>query len=316
MNASNLLMFIIICMIDAVIARILLRNLNYYLMSRGVYGIDVNKPTPVKVPEEGGVSLLIAFLFSGGLFTYVWNQDWVVAVLIPSALISFIGFIDHFRNIRPLPKLFYSFVIGTLNYLLLMDKTGFSIWQQILLLLLISFAFSIGTNAFNLLAGFNGIESGNTIISSLSLAVYYYVSGFEFAAGLLILLGISYLVIWDLNRYPARIFLGDSGTLLPMAVYIGVSVYTGHWLPLLFILAPHLINVVIKFFSTGISTRSDYDPLVFRDGKLHLPEKNYWSLIRLLIAATGPKTEQQIVNFVLGSEIIVCAAMLIVLLGR
>lgn len=316
MNASDWLMFAIICLLNAVVTRILLRNLNYFLMSRGIYGIDVNKPSRNKIPEEGGVSLCIAFVFSGWLFSFIWDLNWVIPILIATALICLVGFVDHFRNIRPVPKLFYGFAIGLLYYLIIMESTGLLLWQQALYLLFIGVAFTIGTNAFNLLAGFNGIESGVTVISSGALTIYYYMVGFEEAAALLILLNITYLVIWQLNRFPAQIFLGDSGTLMPVSVYIGIAVYTGHWWPLPFVLAPHFLNAFIKFLSTGISTRSDYAPLVYQNEKLQLPEKNYWSLIRLYIAAAGPRTEPQIVNFVFVTEFVACAAMLLILLGR
>ena len=108
MSERELIMFGIVCLINAVLSRILLRNLNYFLMSRGIYGIDVNKPTRNKVPEEGGVSLCISFVFSVALFGYIWNLPWIIPLIITTILISLVGFIDHFRNIRPWPKLFYS----------------------------------------------------------------------------------------------------------------------------------------------------------------------------------------------------------------
>ncbi|MCK4790668.1 MAG: hypothetical protein KAV87_43435 [Desulfobacteraceae bacterium] len=195
-----------------------------------------------------------------------------------------------------------------------MNDPPISLGQKLVYLLLVGVAHSVAINAFNLLAGFNGLECGVTVISSIALSIYYYAIGHEYVAAVLILLAVGYGVIWRLNRYPARIFLGDSGTLIPASIYIGLSVYTGQWLPLLFVMGPHLLNALVKLLSTGISSRSDHQPLVYKDGMLHLPEKNYWSVIRLYLQLAGPKTEQQIVYFVYAVEAVFCLMMFVVLL--
>jgi hypothetical protein len=75
-------------------------------------------------------------------------------------------------------------------------------------------------------------------------------------------------------------------------------------------MAPHLLNMLIKFFSTGVSSKSDFEPLVYREGTLQLPQKNYWSLIRLYLA-TGPKSEKSIVYFVLSLEALFCSLLFV-----
>jgi hypothetical protein len=85
---------------------------------------------------------------------------------------------------------------------------------------------------------------------------------------------------------------------------------TRQWVPILFIMAPHLLNMLIKLFSTGVSSKSDFQPLVYKEGILHLPPKNYWSLIRLYLA-TGPKSEKSVVYFVLAVEVVCCSLLFV-----
>ncbi|MCK4790669.1 MAG: hypothetical protein KAV87_43440 [Desulfobacteraceae bacterium] len=103
LDSNHLLLFAVVCLLETTIAWLLLRNLNHFLMSRGVYGTDVNKPTRNKVPEEGGISICISFIFSLWLFGQISDLSWVVPLIAVTALVCMVGFIDFFRDMRPLP---------------------------------------------------------------------------------------------------------------------------------------------------------------------------------------------------------------------
>ncbi len=303
------LMFAIICVVNAVFTHLVLTSLSQFLFNRGVYGIDINKPTRDKIPEEGGVSLCIAFVSTFALFALIWELSWAIPIIATTVLICVVGFVDRFRNLKPFTKLIYGFAVGMLYCALIIKDPLYPFVLTVAYILLIALIYTVSTNVFNLLAGFNGIESGVTVISSGALAVYYYLHGYPQVAGVLVLLAVTYGVMWYFNKYPARIFLGDSGTLMPASVYIGLSVLTGHWVPLFFVLGPHFLNAVLKYLSTGVSSRSDFEPLRYKDGRLHLPEKNYWSVIRLYIKVAGPQEEKQITRFVHLLEMGFCLAM-------
>ena len=310
---NNILVFLIIAALSAILTRILLRNLNYFLMDKGIFGIDINKPNKPKIPEEGGISIVIAFVFSLFLFKYFFQIQWISLIIITTILISLIGFIDRVRNIKPFPKFTYCAIVGSVYSISYLQNPNFNIIYALLFLFLGSIFYSVLVNAFNLLAGFNGLESGVTIISSMALGIFFSFKGLYGAAGVLFLMATAYFVFWQLNKYPAQIFLGDSGTLVPASVYFGLAIVTTFWLPIIIVLAPHLLNAAIKFASTGISSRSDHQPLVFKQGKLYLPEKNYCSLIRLFLL-TGPKSEKAIVYYVYAIESFFC--FLLILLFR
>ena len=105
--------FSLVFIINLALTRLLLRNLNYYLMNRGIYGIDINKEEKIKIPEEGGISIVISLCISFVLIWVVFRSDWIWLLIFTSLLISTLGFIDHFRNIRPYPKFIYCAVIGS-----------------------------------------------------------------------------------------------------------------------------------------------------------------------------------------------------------
>ena len=304
--------FSLVFIINLALTRLLLRNLNYYLMNRGIYGIDINKEEKIKIPEEGGISIVISLCISFVLIWVVFRSDWIWLLIFTSLLISTLGFIDHFRNIRPYPKFIYCAVIGSSYLFYILNDPAINPKTLIIAIIIIPIGYSVLVNAYNLLAGFNGLESGVTVIISVTMAIFFYSKGFTAEAGVSALVGGSYFVFWFLNKYPAKIFIGDSGTLLPLSIFIGLAIITRMWQPILFISAPHLINAAIKFLSTGVRSRSDLKPLIFEEGKLRLPEKYYMSLIRLILLS-GPKHEKQIVYYIYTVEIFFCSLIFIFL---
>lgn len=311
MTENNIVVFVILVSLNAVLTRILLQNLNYYLMDKGIFGIDINKEERPKIPEEGGVSITISFSLSLVLFWYYFSNQIVAPLLVTTPMICLLGFVDHFRNIKPYPKFFYTAVIGSIYTIYYIRMMPNSLVIDLLLVVAIGVSYAILVNAYNLLAGFNGLESGITIIIGAALSLYFYLMGEHAEAAVCILLISGYLVFWTLNKYPAKIFIGDSGTLVPPSVFFGLGLLTGHVLPVIFVMTPHLINIIIKYFSIGVKSRSDLKPLVLKDGLLHFPEQKYYSLIRLFLI-NGPKHEKHIVYYVYAVEIIFCALLFVI----
>jgi UDP-N-acetylmuramyl pentapeptide phosphotransferase/UDP-N-acetylglucosamine-1-phosphate transferase len=114
-----------------------------------------------------------------------------------------------------------------------------------------------------------------------------------------------------MNKYPAKIFIGDTGTLVPASIYLGLAVYSDHLYPVILVLTPHLINIIIKYMSAGVSSRTDHSPLEYKDGLLYLPKNNYLSLIRLYLLS-GPKDEKRIVYYVYAIESVFCILALLI----
>ena len=79
------------------------------------------------------------------------------------------------------------------------------------------------TNAFNLLDGLDGLASGVTVIAGLTI---FFVSqeGPPFVPVISIALAAASLGFLPYNRFPARIFLGDTGSLFAGFILAAVSV--------------------------------------------------------------------------------------------
>ncbi len=132
------------------------------------------------------------------------------------------GVVDDIRNLHPLTKFFWQIVAACLmaaSGLLLtniqnpFDAGGFINFgffaYPITVFYLVAFA-----NIINLIDGLDGLASGITAISTAAIFVFaVFASRFEAAMLAIILIGVCVGFLKS-NFYPAKIFMGDSGSLL------------------------------------------------------------------------------------------------------
>ncbi|RKX27599.1 MAG: undecaprenyl/decaprenyl-phosphate alpha-N-acetylglucosaminyl 1-phosphate transferase [Candidatus Zixiibacteriota bacterium] len=180
------------------------------------------KPTPIL----GGTAILISvwvaifsfLIFGDGAFTDIKGA--LPHILIGSLMIYGIGLLDDFRPVSAWAKLTAQAAAGLVLYF-----GGLSV-NLISLPILgefgvngFSFFITVGwvialSNAINLIDGLDGLAAGVSVIASVTMVII----GVLFKIDAMIIISVavlgSLLAFWIFNRYPARIFLGDSGSLL------------------------------------------------------------------------------------------------------
>ncbi|MDP8236997.1 MAG: MraY family glycosyltransferase [Candidatus Erginobacter occultus] len=130
------------------------------------------------------------------------------------------------------------------------------------------------TNAFNLLDGLDGLAAGTAAIAGLIL-FFSSLDGYPFMPTVAIALVGSCLGFLRYNRYPARIFLGDTGSLFLGFVLAAVSIQSSFKttagialaLPLIVLLLP-LADLAISFLRRAVRGRNP-----FRGDRRHLHHK-------------------------------------------
>src|SRR6266571_625560 len=215
------------------------------MFAGGMVGVDVNKASKVKVAELGGIAALFAFSVSlslvVGLQKLIGNvgEPPFLAVIAVFFMASMIGLIDDISNLKQRVKaVVVSF--AALPLLLvhigpdLIDLPfgyGFSFGSDLYLLywlILVPVGVTGMANAMNMSAGYNGLESGQLTIVSGSLLFIGTLRGIPDFATLIFaaLLGSCLGLFW-FNRYPARVFIGDIGT-LGLGAAIAAGAILGH----------------------------------------------------------------------------------------
>ena len=183
-----------------------------------------NKP----VPLLGGIAIFLSFnitIILGIIInpSYLGESIWSrwQALLLCQTIILGLGFLDDMIRVQPGIKLLFQIFVGVLIFLFgfginnitnplnnTVSHLGiFSFPVTIFWLLLI-------VNALNLMDGLDGLAAGTSLIVSMTVfAICYFTQNNGVAFVSLILAG-SLLGFLKYNFYPAKIFLGDSGSLL------------------------------------------------------------------------------------------------------
>ena len=174
----------------------------------------------VPIPRLGGLAIFGAFLLGYMLFARSYYQ--MLDILIGGFIIVFTGFIDDIKTIRARTKLilqlaascvvvFYGNIV--LNHV---DIFGLNLDFTSPISEIITILFIIGiTNAINLIDGLDGLCAGISSIYFLTISIIAFIlnrkEGLDTIISL-IMLG-STLGFLLHNFHPAKIFMGDSGSL-------------------------------------------------------------------------------------------------------
>lgn len=176
------------------------------------------------IPRAGGVAVFLAtHLGILGSFLLVWqdlpgNLDWSwwLAFLTATFVLCLTGLIDDSVGMRPLVKLFGQFAAANVFFFLagasIGSLVGFDLPLWLDWALTISWCLAL-INAFNLIDGLDGLCGGIAFISAAGLAISFVFRGMSGDALILFALMGAILGFLRYNFNPARIFLGDTGSM-------------------------------------------------------------------------------------------------------
>ncbi|ENN96629.1 N-acetylglucosamine-1-phosphate transferase [Methanocaldococcus villosus KIN24-T80] len=274
-------------------------GLTYFLIKRiNMFGHDLHKKDKKKIPEMGG----IAPLLSNILFIPFIK----VFYIIPIVFSGLLGIIDDISKLKPKEKLIFLFIFSLIFGYFLYINGFISLWE----VLLLAVSITVFSNLTNMLAGFNGLEIGLGIISSFFLAIFCYIYGYYDAYHALLIFSASYFGLFIYNKYPAKVFPGDVGT-LPIGAFLSTLAVIYHqYIPFLIIMTPYIVDASLKFITAGVMSRDEHKPTVLgEDNKLYYIS-GYLSLPRLILKFK-PMKEWQLVVVLYIIEIIFCIIALI-----
>jgi UDP-GlcNAc:undecaprenyl-phosphate GlcNAc-1-phosphate transferase len=162
------------------------------------------------VPYFGGLAIYLAFLMSVA-FTFEFRQD-VLGIILGGTIVVMLGLIDDFGVLTPWTKL-----AGQLLAVFVLIKSGIRIEIAALpewLDLTLTVFWMVGLiNAFNLLDIMDGLSAGVGVVSASCLLVVALLQGDQTIAVMLVALLGSLLGFLKYNWHPARIYMGDMGSM-------------------------------------------------------------------------------------------------------
>ena len=250
------------------------------LEAANIVGQDIHKSWKPIVAEMGGFGILFGFII--GMFSGIYMHDILafklVIVLVVILIVGIIGIADDLLALSSKEKFILLFLAGLPLIWAAPPNVG------ILYLITIPIALSIGSNLTNMLAGLNGIESGLGIISMTSLTIACIILGkYDVTIISMSMLG-ALIAFLYYNKYPAKIFPGDTGTLIIGAAIVCIAFIGRVKLIAFIVLMPNIIDAALKFYSAGFMNRQQQKPTQLNeDGKLVRPDAGFKSMIRLIL---------------------------------
>ncbi|PKP61953.1 hypothetical protein CVT91_01175 [Candidatus Atribacteria bacterium HGW-Atribacteria-1] len=285
------------------------------LKKAGIVGKNMNNEKQEEIAEMGG--LVIAAGFGAGIFFAIFLRTFfdifisvslttILAVLSTVLIVVIIGVFDDLLSMRQWIKA----IIPVFAALPLMAiKEGYSMMRIPFVglidfgifytLALVPLGITGAANAVNMLAGFNGLEVGMGIVAVGSLAIIAYLIGQT--VSLIILMATLGALVATLyyNWYPAKILVGDVGTLSIGAVMACAVIVGNYETAGAIIIIPYLIDFLIKA-KNHFPGKNWWG--VHKDGKLYCPESGPVGLCQLIMKLCGGISERNLVLVLMGIE--------------
>lgn len=278
-----------------------------FLMGKGVYGVDVHKPDKVKIPEMVGLSIFFGILVASSLMMTVYTDRVpVLSFILSVAIAAGVGILDWFKRLGAYKKVVLS-ALACLPIIILRTYYPYPVLPfigQLRLTILYPFAFTplfiaMFANATNMMDVFNGSMAGSMSVSAVFLTVIALLLGEYEVMLIFAFLAASLCAFYLYNRYPAKVFSGDAGSLCVGVAFAAAAILGRMEIVTIFACLPSLMNGALILSSLGkFKERHDIKErptAVLENGVItaNLSRAAPITLTRLLVA-TSPLREYEI----------------------
>lgn len=193
-------------------------------MAAGAFDVpDERKIHTAPIPRLGGVAMWLGFILALGLVIFISDdvslKRPLPGIMLGGAMMFLMGLADDLKNLSPYLKLGIQFAAAITAFCLGVQVSTLDLPNSQLLVLNalslpVTLVWIVGlSNAMNFIDGVDGLASGVTLISALTLVVIATFTGQPTEALLAAILAGCSLGFLAFNFHPAKIFMGDSGSL-------------------------------------------------------------------------------------------------------
>jgi UDP-N-acetylglucosamine--dolichyl-phosphate N-acetylglucosaminephosphotransferase len=302
---------IIIFLIGFLVVFILMPIAIKKLRNRDIIGIDVHKLERPKIPEMGGITILLGLIFVSFflniLSPYFFKSN--ISFIFTVLTAGIIGAIDDLKplnaRIKPFLTLFAGIPILVLRtyepsiYFPFIGGTRLTLIYPFL----VPIAIAVTSNAVNMMDPFNGVMSGTCIILTSSLLISSLILARDGAVLLCsALLGLLF-AFYFYNKYPSKVFSGDVGSLSVGAAIGAIAIIGKMEVVTVTAFMAHIMNAFYGLSSMGklYERREVTRPTkLLEDGRIIASkDKNAPITLARFILARGPLSEPEIVKIFL-----------------
>lgn len=284
------------------------------LKSRGIVGKDLNKPDRPQIAEMGGIAVVVGFF--AGISTLVAldgisdeGTQRLFASLSAALGAAFVGMMDDLFDMRQRHKAFLPFIIalpfgvtaGSDIVIPYVAEFNFGPFMP----LVAAFAITCAANAANMLEGFNGLGTGLGIIMSMTLLILCVIHERMDGVYLLVPLLGALIAFLYFNKFPARVFPGDTMMLFMGATIAIAGILSELHVQTAFIFIPMIVEFFLKFrgrFQAENYASAAGNGFLEYHGRIESLTHIFMKRFRV--------NESELVAFIWGIEIAMCAIVI------
>ena len=278
-------------------------------------GKDMNKYSKPKVPEAGGVAFIMGVTFATLVYVFIKtfylsttaNLVDTLAILVTLLLAGFLGFVDDIlgwkaglpqwqKPLLTIPIAIPLMVINAGNSVMSIPFIGSVNFGITYPLLIVPLGIVGAANGFNMLAGFNGLEASMGIIILSTLGFIAWFNKILWLATITFSTVASLLAFLVFNKYPAKVFPGNSLTYAVGALIACVAILGNMERIAVFLFMPYFVELIIKAKN---KFKTECFGIPQKNGSLK-PPKRIGSLTHICLKFV--KTEKEVVYLLLVVE--------------
>ncbi len=294
---------------------------------------DMNKPKRERnVAGSGGIIVILGTLV--GIFLYIAIRTFYFKSPDDGTLILIFAIVS---------SLFLVTGVGLIDDLFGWKRGGLSIRSRLILILFSAvplmvinagnssiFGINIGllypliaipigvvgaTTTYNFLAGYNGLEARQGILILSALAFVAYMHNESWLSLIALIMVAALIAFYIFNRYPARVFAGNTMTYAIGLMFAAVAIIGGLELVAVLFFIPYIIEMVLK--SRGRLKKQSFGK-PNEDGSLDLAYDKVYGLEHLAIIIlkkvklSHKVYEKDVVNLINGFQIVIIILALII----
>ncbi|MFX0059289.1 MAG: hypothetical protein ACFE85_15005 [Candidatus Hodarchaeota archaeon] len=314
-GAIEILYLVIIFIVGFTFTLLIIPYIAKIMKKHGFVGIDIHKNARPAIAESGGLSIVLGLLLSSVVlilfFPTLMNE--IIVFILTVIICGIIGFIDDRIKLRSIFKILLTIFTGSAFFLA--NYFGFITIQSptvpflgitrltLIYPLATPIIVAVFANTSNMLEGYNGEGSGTSLIA-LTFLLICAVLWNSAEAFLICLSAIAVITPFFLyNKFPAKIFPGDVGTLSIGAIFASIALLGSLEVAVFCALLIHITNsfFVIRslrgFFESSEIQEKKSDIRLLPDDRIEASGKKDAALsFPRLILAKGPLTEPQLVK--------------------
>jgi len=281
-----------------------------FMKKKGILGIDMHKKDHPSIPEMGGIAVIIGVTASVlAVIALTPGKSRLLISFLASALIAgAVGAVDDLKPLNAKVKPLLTLLSGVPILLLgaynprgpifpIVGQTRLTIVYPIMIII----ALAVTSNAVNMMDPFNGTMSGTCTVITVAMIISSLLLGRH--DGLLLSLCIfgPLLVLYLFNKYPAKVFSGDVGSLSIGAALGAIAVLGQLEAVAIVAFAPQIMNAFYGLSTIGrlYERREVPRPVVILDdGKLMATsDPDAPITLARVILAYGPLHEREAARF-------------------